>query len=62
MKNLIGAKDKEAYINSDVKIGYYSQDFDELDMNMVVWDSIQEVTNEVTDEVTYNAGGRFLLK
>ncbi len=49
------AKDKDAYINSDVKIGYYSQDFEELDMNMIVWDSIQEVTNEVTDEVTYNA-------
>lgn len=62
LKNLMTGKNKDAYINSDVKIGYYSQDFDELNMDMIVWDSIQEVTNEVTDEVTYNAWGRFLLK
>jgi hypothetical protein len=36
-----------------VIVGYYSQDFDALDMNMLVWDALHEVSDELTDQEVY---------
>jgi hypothetical protein len=30
-------------------------------MNMIVWDALQEVTNEITDQETYKVAAMFLL-
>lgn len=32
-----------AMIHNKVRVGYYSQDFDALDMNMIVRDNLQEI-------------------
>ena len=48
-------------INPNARVGYYSQDFDALDMDMVVWDALHEVSNHVTDEHVYRTASRFLL-
>ena len=48
-------------INPNARIGYYSQDFDALDMNMQVWDALHEVTNAATDQDVYRIAARFLL-
>lgn len=49
-------------INPNARLWYYSQDFDALDMNMVVWDALHEVSNTVTDQEVYRVASRFLLK
>ncbi|MEI7478123.1 MAG: hypothetical protein WCJ81_06645 [bacterium] len=61
MKRLLNAHDNNAIIHNDVRIGYYSQDFNALDMNMIVRDSLHEVSNEVTDQEVYKVAGMFLL-
>ena len=61
LKSLVHAHNKDAMIAPEVKVGYYSQDFSELDMNQTVWDSIQSVTNELTDQETYRIASHFLL-
>ena len=48
-------------INPNARLWYYSQDFDALDMNMVVWDALHEVSNTVTDQEIYRVASRFLL-
>lgn len=62
LKRLVHAHDKDAFLASGVRVGYYSQDFSELDMNMVVRDALHEVTNEATDQEVYRAAAGFLLK
>ena len=62
MKRLIHAHDKDAFLGEEVKVGYYSQDFSELDMNMVVRDALHEVSNELTDQEVYRTAAGFLLK
>ena len=62
LKRLIHAHDKDAFLGEEVKVGYYSQDFSELDMNMVVRDALHEVNNELTDQEVYRAAAGFLLK
>jgi len=61
LKRLLNAHDNNAIIHNDVRIGYYSQDFNALDMNMIVRDSLHEVSNEVTDQEVYKVAGMFLL-
>ena len=61
MKRLLGAHDDDAVIGKDVRVGYYSQDFNALDMDVLVWDALQEVTNEITDQETYKIASMFLL-
>ncbi|MBS8122050.1 ATP-binding cassette domain-containing protein [Candidatus Vampirococcus lugosii] len=61
LKRMVNGKDNDAKITSDVKIGYYSQDFDALDMSMSVWDSLHEMSNEVTNQEVYDTAGRFML-
>lgn len=53
--------DTDAIIHKEVKIGYYSQDFDALDMDMSVWEALQEVTNEATDQEIFRTAAQFLL-
>jgi len=48
-------------INAGARVGYYSQDFEALDMHMSVRDSLHSVTNEVTDQEVYRIASRFLL-
>ena len=61
MKRLTGGQDEDAVITPEVSIGYYSQDFDALDMNMTVWDSLHSATSECTDQDVYKVASQFLL-
>jgi len=51
----------EATIHNKVRVGYYSQDFNALDMNMIVRDSLQEVAQEASDQDIYRVAAQFLL-
>lgn len=44
-----------------MRVGYYSQDFNALDMQMTVWDALHEMSNEVTDQEVYKTAAQFLL-
>ena len=61
LKRLTSGQDEDAVITPDVSIGYYSQDFDALDMNMTVWDSLHSATSECTDQDVYKVAAQFLL-
>lgn len=61
LKRMVSREDKQAYITSDVNIWYYSQDFDALDMDMTVRDSLTEVVNDVNIQEIFNTAGRFML-
>ncbi len=62
LKRLIHSHDKDAMLAKDIRVGYYSQDFGELDMDMVVRDALHEVTNSSTDQEVYRAAAQFLLR
>ena len=53
---------EEAMIHDKVRVGYYSQDFNALDMNMAVRDALHEVSDAVTDETVYRVASQFLLR
>lgn len=61
LKRLINAHDDNAMIHKDVKVGYYSQDFNALDMNMTPWDAMHEMSNAVTDQEVYKVASALLL-
>lgn len=61
LKRLLKWSDSDATIASEVRIGYYSQDFAALDMDMTVRDALHEVSNEVTDQEVYKAASMMLL-
>ncbi len=61
LKRLVHENDDGAKIHEDVRVWYYSQDFAALDMNMVVWDALHEVSNELTDQEVYKVAAGFLL-
>lgn len=61
LKRLFNAHDNDAMIADEVRVWYYSQDFNALDMNMLVWDALHEVSNEVTDQEVYKVASQFLL-
>lgn len=61
LKRLIGWSDSDAIIHKDVRLWYYSQDFNALDYEMTVWDSLHEVSNEITDQDVYKTAAQFLL-
>ena len=50
-----------AMIHNKVKVGYYSQDFDALDMSMNVRDALEEVAEETSDQDIYRVAAQFLL-
>jgi ATPase subunit of ABC transporter with duplicated ATPase domains len=53
LKRLVNAYDADAMIHEGVRVGYYSQDFSALDLDMIVWDALHEMSNEVTDQDVY---------
>lgn len=61
LKRLVNRTDKDAFISQEIKIWYYSQDFNALDMSMTVWDSLHEVSNEVKDQDIYRIAWNFLI-
>ncbi len=61
LKKLVNAHDKDAMIHDDVKVWYYSQDFDALDMEKIVWDDLHEVAGDTTDQDIYRVASQFLL-
>lgn len=61
LKRLINAHDADAMIHEEVRVWYYSQDFNALDMNMNVRDALHEMSNAVTDQEIYRATSQFLL-
>lgn len=61
LKKLVHAHDSDAMIHEGVRVGYYSQDFNALDMNMIVWDSLLEVAEETPDQDIYRVAAQFLL-
>lgn len=61
LKRLVNRSDNDAIINPEIRIWYYSQDFNALDMNMTVWDSLHDVSNEVTDQDVYRVASQFLI-
>lgn len=50
-----------AMIHNKVKVGYYSQDFDALDMNKNVRDTLEEIAEESSDQDIYRVAAQFLL-
>ena len=62
LKRLVNSHDKDAMIHEGVKVGYYSQDFDALDMDEIVRDSLHSVSTELTDEYVYRVAAAFLLR
>jgi ATPase subunit of ABC transporter with duplicated ATPase domains len=58
----VHAHDVDATIHDEVRVGYYSQDFNALDMDMLVRDSLHEVSNELTDQEVYKVASGFLLQ
>lgn len=61
LKRLLSAHNGDATIAPEIRVGYYSQDFNALDMQMTVWDSLHEMSNEVTDQQVYKVAAQFLL-
>ena len=61
LKKLMAGNTADALIHDDVRVGYYSQDFTALDMNMLVWDSLVEVAGDTSDQDIYRAASHFLL-
>jgi ATPase subunit of ABC transporter with duplicated ATPase domains len=59
---LINAHDDDAMIHEEVRVAYYSQDFNALDMSIEVWDALHEVSNEVTDQEVFRVASMFLLR
>ncbi len=50
-----------AMIHNRVRVGYYSQDFNTLDMNKNARDTLEEVTQEASDQDIYRVASQFLL-
>lgn len=50
-----------AMIHNKVKVGYYSQDFDALDMEKTVRDTLEEVAEETSDQDIFRVAAQFLL-
>ncbi len=61
LKKLMAGNTADALIHDDVRVGYYSQDFTALDMNMLVWDALVEVAGDTSDQDIYRAASHFLL-
>jgi len=50
-----------AMIHNKVKVGYYSQDFDALDMNKNVRETLEEIAEETSDQDIFRVAAQFLL-
>lgn len=61
LKKLVNAHDADAKIHDDVRVWYYSQDFNALDMNMIVRDALREIAWNTSDQDIYRVAAKFLL-
>ena len=52
---------QSADINPKIRVGYYSQDFSELNYEQTAFDSLMEVSQVKTPQTVYEAAARFLL-
>lgn len=52
---------ESADINPKIRVGYYSQDFSELDFDQTGYDSLLSVNTESRPQEIYETGARFLL-
>jgi ATPase subunit of ABC transporter with duplicated ATPase domains len=52
---------KSADINPQVRVGYYSQDFSELDFNETAYESLSKISPTSLPQEIYETGARFLL-
>jgi len=52
---------ESADINPEIRVGYYSQDFSELNMDQSAYDSLFEISQTKRTQDIYEAGARFLL-
>jgi ATP-binding cassette subfamily F protein 3 len=59
LKTFLEGKDVKFW--DGVKIGYYSQDFSELDFESTAYDSLKEVMDEEDVQEIFGAAGRFML-
>lgn len=62
LKKLVNAHNTDAMIHPDVKVSYYSQDFNALDMDMIVRDSLREAGgDDAIDQDLYRVASHFML-
>lgn len=54
-------KNESADINPEIRVGYYSQDFSELDFHQTAYDSLFAISQSKRTQDIYAAAGRFLL-
>ncbi len=59
LKNII--QNQSADINPKIRVGYYSQDFSELNFEQTAYDSLIEISQTKRTQDIYEAGARFLL-
>lgn len=59
LKNIVAGR--AAWINPETRVGYYSQDFSELDFELSAFDSLKSVSVSGIAQDIYAAAGRFLL-
>jgi len=52
---------ESADINPRIRVGYYSQDFTELNLNQTAYESLYEVAVEKRDQAIYATASKFLL-
>lgn len=52
---------KGADINPQIRVGYYSQDFSELDFNQTAYDSLMDISQIKKSQEIYATAGRFML-
>lgn len=50
-----------AMIHNNVRVGYYSQDFDALDMDMTVRDNLIEIAGDTSDQDIFRVAAQFML-
>ena len=55
LRSLVAGENKNAKILEEVKVGYYSQDFSNLDFEQTVFDSLKSVLDAGTDTPTMRA-------
>lgn len=59
LKSMLEGKDAD--INPNIRVGYYSQDFSELNFNQTAFDSLYDVSLVKGKQIIYEVAARFLL-
>lgn len=61
LKRMLNGETGDATIAPEIRVGYYSQDFNALDMDMTVRDALHEMSNSITDQDVFRTAAQFLL-